>query len=194
MGIESPHVKRALNRWECWAVPPPTHHLGPQPRGLLPNCLNTRYCLGIHVTITKETGVQYSSLSHAWTAPSVEEMLCYARTGLTKAMVTVPGRAVLFYRRHSLGEGLSPDESRDAAFVLTGVGIWVGKPAYLAAEPLTIQEGQQEIAWAVTRMPDKGEGPRASACESCQPHNHSDLTNGEILAKRTPLKGCQFRP
>ena len=30
--------------------------------------------------------------------------------------------------------------------MLTGVGTWVGKPAYLAADPLTIQEGWQEIA------------------------------------------------
>ena len=32
-------------------------------------------------------------------------------------------------------------ESRDATFVLTGVGTWVGKPAYLPADPLTIQIG-----------------------------------------------------
>ena len=49
-----------------------------------------------------------------------------------------------------MGEGLSPDESREATFVLTGVGTWVGKPPYLAAGPLTIQEGWQEIAQAVT--------------------------------------------
>ena len=33
------------------------------------------------------------------------------------------------------------DEARDAAFLLTGAGMWVGKPAYLAANPMTIQEG-----------------------------------------------------
>ena len=80
--------------------------------------------------------------SHAWTATLMEDMLCYARTVLTKAVVMGPGRAVLFYGRHSLGEGLSPSESRDTAFLLTGVGTWVGKPAYLAADTLTIQEGQ----------------------------------------------------
>ena len=56
-------------------------------------------------------------------------------------MVTGPGRADPFYGGCSLGEGLSPDESRDAAFMLTGVGTWVGKPAYLTKDPLTIQEG-----------------------------------------------------
>ena len=106
-------------------------------RGPPSNHPNTRYCLGIHVTLTEETGV-VPPLSHAWTAPLVEDMLCYARTGLTKAMVTGPGRAVLFYRRHSLGEGFIPDESREAAFMLTEAGTWVGKPAYLATDPLTI--------------------------------------------------------
>ena len=114
-------------------------------RGPLPNHPYTRYCLGIHVTLTEETGV-VPPLSHTWTVPLVEDMLHYARTGLTEAMVTGPGTAVLFYGRCSLGEGLSPDESRDATFVLTGVGMWVGKPAYLAADPLTIQEGWWEIA------------------------------------------------
>ena len=54
--------------------------------------------------------------SHSWMAPLVEDMLCEARTGLTKAVVTGPGRAVLFYGRHSMGEGLTVDEARDAAF------------------------------------------------------------------------------
>ena len=53
-----------------------------------------------------------------------------------------PGRAILFYGTWSLGEGLSLGKARDAAFVFTGVGTWVCKPAYLAADPLTIQEGQ----------------------------------------------------
>ena len=64
----------------------------------LPSHPNTRYCLGIHVTLTEETGV-VPPPSHTWTAPLVEDMLCYARTGLTKAVVMGPGRAVLFYGR-----------------------------------------------------------------------------------------------
>ena len=54
---------------------------------------NTRYCLGIHMTLTAETGV-VPPLSNTWTVPLVEDMLCYARTGLTEAMVMGPGRAV----------------------------------------------------------------------------------------------------
>ena len=47
-------------------------------------------------------------------APLVEDMLHDIRTGLTEAVVIGPGRAVLFYGRHSLGEGLTVDEARDA--------------------------------------------------------------------------------
>ena len=49
-------------------------------------------------------------------------MLCNARTELTKAVVTGPGRAFLFYERHSMGGGLAMDEARDATFLLTGAG------------------------------------------------------------------------
>ena len=102
-----------------------------------PSHPNTRYCLGIHVTLTKETGV-VPPPSYTWTAPLVEDMVCYARTGLTKAVIMGPGRAILFYRRQSLGEVLSLSKSRDTAFILTGVGTWVGKPVYPAIDPLTI--------------------------------------------------------
>ena len=43
--------------------------------------------------------------------------------------------------------------------MLTGAGTWVGKPAYLAADPITIQECQQEIAWAITECWIKEWGP-----------------------------------
>ena len=42
------------------------------------------------------------------------------------------------------------DEARDAAFLLTGADMWVGKSAYLAADPMTMQEGRWAIAQAVT--------------------------------------------
>ena len=56
---------------------------------------NTKYCLKIHVTLTEELGAM-SPLSHSWMAPLAEDMLCDARTSLTKAVVIGPGRAVLF--------------------------------------------------------------------------------------------------
>ena len=131
-----------LPSWSLARRPPPSHP-------------NTRYCLGIHVTLTEETGM-VPPLSHTWTVPLVEDMLHYART---EAVVMGPGRAVLFYGKHSLGEGLSPGKSMHTTFMLTGVGTWVDKPAYLAADPLTTQEGQQEIARAITKCQIKARSP-----------------------------------
>ena len=71
-------------------------------------------------------------------SPLVEDMLHNARTGCTE-VVTDPGRAVLFYGRCSMGEGLTADEARDTTFLLTGARMWVGKWAYLTAGPMTIQ-------------------------------------------------------
>ena len=51
-----------------------------------------------------------------------------------------PGRAIPFYGRCSLGEGLSLGEVRNTTFTVTGAGTWVGKSTHLAADPLTIQE------------------------------------------------------
>ena len=100
------------------------------------------------MTLTDELG-DVPPLPHAWTAPVVEDMLQEARAGLTEAVVIGPGRAILFYGRHSMGEGLKADEVRDAAFLLTGAGMWVGKSAYLTANPMTIQEGRRAIAQAI---------------------------------------------
>ena len=64
---------------------------------------------------------------HAWTSPVVEDMLQEVRAGLMEAVVIGPGRAILFYGRHSMGEGLKADKARDAAFLLTGAGTWGGE-------------------------------------------------------------------
>ena len=95
-------------------------------------------------------------------APLVEDMLQNARTGLTKAVVTGPGRAVLFYGRHSMGEDLTADEARDATFLLTGAGMWVGKSAYLTADLMTIQEGKRATAQAISDCQVKARGPGCS--------------------------------
>ena len=115
---------------------------------LLLGCLNTKHCLEIRVTLTDELGDVHPP-PHAWTAPVVEDMLWEARAGLTEAVVIGPGRATLFYGRRSMGEGLKADEARDAAFLLTGAGMWVGKLAYLTANPMAIQEGRRAIAQAI---------------------------------------------
>ena len=92
-------------------------------------------------------------------APVVEDMLQEARAGLTEAVVIGPGRAILFYGRHSMGEGLKVDEARDAAFLLTGAVMWVGKSAYLTANPMTVQEGRRAIAQAISDNRVKARGP-----------------------------------
>ena len=58
-----------------------------------------------------------------------------------------------------MGEGLKADEARDAAFLLTGAVPWVGKSAYLTANPMTIQEGRRAIAQAVSDNRLKARGP-----------------------------------
>ena len=120
----------------------PSHSPLWSPAQRLPSgCPNTKYCLEIQVTLTEELGA-IPPPSHSFMAPLVEDMLREARSGLTKAVVIGPGRTIPFYGRCSLGEGLKADEVRDAAFLLTGAGTWVGKSAYLTANPMTIPEGK----------------------------------------------------
>ena len=102
---------------------------------------NTKHCLEICVTLTEELGA-VPPPSHSWMAPLVEDMLCDIRTGLTKAVVIGSGRTVLFFEGPSMGDGLTIDKAREAAFLLTRVCTWVGILADLAADPMTIQEGQ----------------------------------------------------
>ena len=96
---------------------------------------------------------------HAWTAPVVEDMLSEVRAGLMEEVVIGPGRAILFYGRRSMGEGLKVDEARDAAFLLTGAGTLVGKSDYLTANPMTLQEGKRAITQAVLDHRVKARGP-----------------------------------
>ena len=65
---------------------------------------NTKHCLEIHVTLTEELGAVPPPF-HSWMAPLIEDMLHDVRTRLTKAVVTGPGRAFLFYGRCSMGRG-----------------------------------------------------------------------------------------
>ena len=128
--------------------PPNSPTWSPVQRPLLGR-LNTKHCLEIQVILTDEMG-DVPPPPHAWMAPIVEDMLREARAGLTEAVVIGPGRAILFYGRHSMGEGLKADKARDAAFLLTGAGMWVGKSAYLTTNPMTMQEGKRAIAQAVS--------------------------------------------
>ena len=110
------------------------------------------------MTLTDELGDAPPPL-HAWTVPVVEDMLQETRAGLTEAVIIGPGRAILFYGRCSMGEGLKGDEVRDAAFLLTGAGTWVGKLAYLTTDPMMLQEGKRAITQAVSDHRVKARGP-----------------------------------
>ena len=125
---------------------PPTGHL------------NMNYCLSIQATLTDELG-DVLPPSHAWTIPVIEDMLQETRAGLMEVVVIGPGRAILFYGRCSMGEGLKVDEARDTAFLLTGAGTWVGKSAYLTTDPMMLQEGRRAIARAVSDHRVKARGP-----------------------------------
>ena len=78
-----------------------------------------------------------------------------------------------------MGEGLTMDEARDATFLLTGAGTWVGKSAYLTADPMTIQEGWQAIAQAITDCQVRARGPGIHVSIH-QPNNPSGLTIWEV--------------
>ena len=120
--------------------------------------LNMNYCLSIQVTLTDELGDVPPPL-HAWTTPVIEDILRETRAGLTEAVVIGRGRAILFYGRHSMGEGLKVDEARDTAFLLTGAETWVGKLSYLSTDPMTLQEGRRAIARAMLDHRVKARGP-----------------------------------
>ena len=140
--------------------PPNSPTWSPVQRPLLGR-LNTKHCLEIQVTLKDELG-DVLPPPHTWMVPVVEDMLQEARAGLTEAVVIGPGRAILFYGRHSMGEGLKADEARDATFLLTGAGTWVGKLAYLTANPMTIQEGRRAFAQAVSDNRVKARRPGCS--------------------------------
>ena len=62
-----------------------------------PDWPETWYCMEIQVTSTKD-GRGTPPSPHTWQAAVVEDMVQDGKSGLTEAVVTDPGRAVLFYR------------------------------------------------------------------------------------------------
>ena len=95
-GPYSQAIKRLKGPWRDRSIGQCFHPLAILVSGQ--EAIATRHCLGIHVTLTKETGAAPPP-PHGWMAPLVEYMLCYGRTGLTEAVVMGLGRAVLFYGR-----------------------------------------------------------------------------------------------
>ena len=158
--VEKP-AQRAVDQWEMEEEDSSPHNLPmwSSVQRLPTGHLNMNYCLEIQATLTDEMG-DVPPPSHTWMAPVVEDMLQEMRAGLTEAVVIGPGRAILFYGRCSMGEGLKVDEVRDATFLITGAGTWVGKPAYLTADPMMLQEGKRAITHVVSdhRVKDRGPG------------------------------------
>ena len=70
--------------------------------------------------------------------------------------------------------------------MLTGAGTWVGKPAYLAAYPFTIQEGQWEIAWAIARCQIKVRSPGHPCVNPLTPQPFRFDWRGDSPQKDTP--------
>ena len=96
--VDMPY-QSAKDSWELGAFGSSSSHLpswypARRPPSSHPNI---RYCLKIHVILTKELGAVPPS-SHSWMVPLVEDMLHDVRTGLTEAVVTGPGRAVFFIK------------------------------------------------------------------------------------------------
>ena len=57
-----------------------------------------------------------------------------------------------------MGEGVKVDEARDATFLITGSSMWVGKLAYLTADPMMLLEGRRAITHAVSDQRVKARG------------------------------------
>ena len=159
-GLREEPAQRAVYRQEIEEEDSSPHNLPTwSPFQRLPTGrLNTNYCLSIQVIVTDELGDVPPPL-HSWTTPVIEDMLQETRAGLTEAVVVGPGRVILFYGRCSLGEGLKADKARNATFLLTGAGAWVGKSAYLTIDPMTLQEGKRAIACTVSDHGVKARGP-----------------------------------
>ena len=58
--------------------------------------------------------------------------------------------------------------------LLTNAGMWVGKSAYLTADPMTIQEGRRAIAQAILDNRVKQEDQDVPKL-TCQPNSLSSL-------------------
>ena len=118
---------------------------------------DTQYYLEIQVISTKEERAPPPP-PHACQVPIVD-MVLDSKAGLTEAIVTSPCQAILFYRQHSLGEGLSLGKAQDAMFTLSGTISWVGKHVQLSAKPTSLGDGWQLIAQTITEGHIKPRGP-----------------------------------
>ena len=106
-----------------------------------PDWPETQYCFKIQVTSTEDERATPSP-PYTWQVPIVEDKVQDGKAGLTEAIVTGPGWAILFYGWGSLEEGLSLCKAQDAIFTLSGAISWIGKQAQLSAKPVSLGNGQ----------------------------------------------------
>ena len=84
--------------------------------------------------------------------------------------------------------GLMVDKAKDAAFLLTGAGTWVGKSAYLTTDPVTIQEGKRAIAQAVSDNQVRVRGSRHPHVKSAGPTTLLVLCSKNFPSERMCLE------
>ena len=123
-----------------------------------PEWPETRYCLEIWVTSTEGERATPPP-PHAWQAPIVQDMVQDGKVGLREAVLTGPGRVILFYRQWSFGEGLHLGKAQDTAFTLSGAISWIGKQAQLSTKPVSLGDGWRLITQTITEGHIKPRGP-----------------------------------
>ena len=157
----SPHqvAKMALKIQRHLEVPHPDHHPGLWQGNQHQTGLRLSIVWKYRLPPAEDEMSNTSTISCKWQAPNVEDMVQDGKVGLTKAIMTGPGQAILFYRWQLLGEGLSLGEAWDAMFTLSGAISWVGKQAQLSAKPVSLGDGWQLIAQAITEGHIKPRGP-----------------------------------
>ena len=163
----SPSSQKALKTQRYLGTPHDVHLSWSAARTQTPDWSETQYCLEIHVTSTEDERVTPPP-PHAWQVPIVEDMVQDGKAGLTEAVVTGPGQAILFYGQWSSGEGLSLGEVWDATFTLSGAISWVGKQAQLSAKPVSLGNIWRLIAQAII----EGHIVPKELCHPFPPHLH----------------------
>ena len=122
---------------------------------------------------------------HIWQVPVVEDKVWDGTSNLTEVVVTGPGKAILFYGQWSLGEVLSLGEVWDIMFMLLGATSWVGKQAKLITNPVSMGEGRQLMAQAITKGCIKPRGPGClhSIMPALTPFNFSNQDPSSATSK-----------
>ena len=91
---------------------------------------------------------------HAWEGGLITDILqeVWPDDCITKVVVLSPGKAILFFGRHSKNEGLPYCKARGVEFGFGGPFNWVMRSAQIEASRKTVQEGCCAIPKAVVEM------------------------------------------